>query len=733
MSLVKWFRKNNTKIMAVVVIVLMVGFIGGSALTYLLRSNRGMSSAVATLAGKKITNSDLLQARQELELLRMVGADEILRAQGLQGVFLAELLFSGGRGSSPSLIGQIRQAVRRNMYAISDRQIDDIYRRRLPPSAYWYCLKNEAQRAGIGIRNSEVGTILGRAIPQLFRGQTYSQVIGSIIDKQRIPENQILATTGQLLNVLQYSQIMCSTGNVTTRETMNELAIEQDSLDVGYVALGADTFVDPNAPAPSEEQLAQQFDKYKDSMAGVVTDENPYGFGYKLPPRVKLEYIAVKLSDVRGIITPPTQDEIGEYYSSHKQQLFTEQVPVDPNDPNSPTKERVKSYAEVADSIAKQLLTDKIDSKADSILQEAATLTEIPEEEQTAKEPTPEQLKEKDYKVAAQKLDEKYKIKVYAGQTGLLDALDMQLDRYLGMLFLQGYGQHPVELSRVVFAVDDLGASELGPYDVPKPRLYENIGPLKSPYGGGIIMAMVRVVEAEKGGAPQDINVTYSTRTLTLDPNEPPADKDVYSVKDQVVEDLKKLGAMDLTKKRADEFANLATMDGWDKALGVFEKLYGRGSDPNDNDPNVFSLRNNTGMRRLSPITLQALAVQSRGQPTMTLRLPDIERNNLFANKLYNLVPADSNTVENLPVVMEFKPDFQYLVIKDISIKRLWKERYEEMKTAKIFGLEHVETQSLAAVFFNPANILKRVNFKQVEGKGETADANEPNEPEVEP
>ncbi len=29
MNLVKWFRKNNKKVMAVVVIVLMIGFIGG--------------------------------------------------------------------------------------------------------------------------------------------------------------------------------------------------------------------------------------------------------------------------------------------------------------------------------------------------------------------------------------------------------------------------------------------------------------------------------------------------------------------------------------------------------------------------------------------------------------------------------------------------------------------------------------------------------------------------------
>ena len=39
MNLVRWFRKNNSKIMAVVVVVIMVGFIGGSALTKLLQGD----------------------------------------------------------------------------------------------------------------------------------------------------------------------------------------------------------------------------------------------------------------------------------------------------------------------------------------------------------------------------------------------------------------------------------------------------------------------------------------------------------------------------------------------------------------------------------------------------------------------------------------------------------------------------------------------------------------------
>ena len=35
MNLVKWFRKNNKKVMAVVVVVIMLGFVGGTYLQQL--------------------------------------------------------------------------------------------------------------------------------------------------------------------------------------------------------------------------------------------------------------------------------------------------------------------------------------------------------------------------------------------------------------------------------------------------------------------------------------------------------------------------------------------------------------------------------------------------------------------------------------------------------------------------------------------------------------------------
>ena len=54
MNLVKWFRRNNKKVMAVVVIVIMFGFIGGSTLMQLSKRRIG---SIARFAEKtKITD-----------------------------------------------------------------------------------------------------------------------------------------------------------------------------------------------------------------------------------------------------------------------------------------------------------------------------------------------------------------------------------------------------------------------------------------------------------------------------------------------------------------------------------------------------------------------------------------------------------------------------------------------------------------------------------------------------
>ncbi|MFQ6036357.1 MAG: hypothetical protein ACE5NM_11025, partial [Sedimentisphaerales bacterium] len=521
MNLVKWFRKNKTKALAIVTIVLMIAFIGGSALTNLLSSRRTLGRQAVAYFGnnKKITSYDLALARRELEILRLLGADDMLRSQDLRAILLAELLFSEGR-ANPAIINHIKQTIRASQYRISDKQITDIYRRSLPSNVYWLLLKNEAQLAGIRIANDEAGQLLAKAIPQLFNGQTYSQRMMQLVSRYGIPEAQILATFAKLLAVFQYAQLICSTEDVTNSQVMHMASFENETIDVEFVKFDSAVFAaDQNQP--SDQEMLAHFNKYKNFFSGEVSEENPYGFGYKLPDRVQLEYIAVKLDDISPIVSPPTSQETEEYYQKHTEQ-FTESVPEDPNDPNSPLIERIRSYAEVESIIRRQLSKDKINSKAEDILQQARTLTEADLQDIDPENISAEQLKDKagDYQAAAQELAQKYKIKIYTGQTGLLSAADMEQDEYLRRLYVLSRGHEPVRLIQVVFSVAQLQAgtpTSVELIDVQKPEMYENIALVRDYLGE--IMAVVRVTKVEKASEPESIDLSYSKRAFRLDGN----------------------------------------------------------------------------------------------------------------------------------------------------------------------------------------------------------------------
>ena len=726
MNLVKWFRKNKMKLMAVVVVVLMIAFIGGSALDYLLspRGTLGHQAVAYFGDNKKITNYHLAWARQELEILTLLRADDVLRSQDLTGILLAELLFSEGRASA-ALISRIKQIIRANQYRISDKQIIDIYRRPMPSNIYWYCLENEAQLAGIRITNDEAGQLLARAIPQLFNGQTYSQRMAQLVNRYGIPEAQILATFGKLLAVFQYAQLICSTEDVTSSQVMHVASWENETIDVEFVKFDSAVFA-ATQDQPSEEKMLEHFNKYKKFFAGDVSEENPYGFGYKLPDRVQLEYIAVKLDDISPIVTPPASQETEEYYQKHTEQ-FTESVPQDPNDPNSPLIERTRSYAEVASFISRQLLKDKINSKAENILQEARTLTEAGLQDIEPENVSAEQLKDKagDYQAAAKELAKKHKIKIYAGQTGLLSAADMMEDEYLGRgrLYILSRGRDPVRLTQVVFTIEQLQAgtpTSAALFDVQKPQIYENIGPVKDLLGE--IMVVVRVTKAEKASEPETIDQSFSKRTLKLQQDQEESEN-IHSVREKVAQDLKELAAMDTAKSKAEEFIDLVAKDGWQTTIDKFNQLYGQQAGQEPNNPN-FKPENLTALQRISSKLLEILAVQSAGNPAARLVVNEAKANKQFIEQLYSLVPQDSNTVESLPVVMEFKPNMSFYVIKSISVKRLGQQEYEKIKARQLLTEDHIQTQSMAPVHFNPENILKRMNFRPArKGEKETESA----------
>jgi hypothetical protein len=750
MSLVRWFRKNNTKVMAVVVIVILFGFIGGGTLLQQLsRRSTGLHNTIAYFGdNRKITRQSLSNARRELDILRALQADTLLQNQDLRGILLGELLFTEQR-TQVALLNHIKQTIRRYQYRISDKQINDIYRRSVPSSIYWMLLKNEAKLAGIMVSNEQAGELLGRVLPQTYNGRRYSQIMQDIMNQYGLPEQRLLEIFSDLLATMQYAQMICSNEDITSSQITQAVAIERESISAELVEFESSVFTSTIAdPAPGAEQA--HFDKYKKFVPSDVSDENPFGFGYRLPDRVQLEYIVVRLDDVAPLVKAPTNQEKEDYYNRNRLQSFTEQVQTDPNDPNSPMINQTKSYAEVIDDISKQLLKNKINAEANRILQEAKTITD-PVLDDTGTEPakpTTEKLKEMagDYETTAEQLGKKNNLKIYTGKTGQLNPEDMQKNEYLARLYLEGYGKNPISLSQIVFAVDDLTASELGPFDVTKPLMYQNIGPLKdllgSPWAGlmdtsGQIMALVRVIKTAKAAEPQSIDQTFSTKSLTFETDAKDDAEDVYSVREKVIEDLKKLAAMETAKNKAEEFISLVAKDSWDSTIDKFNELHGKEntSDPNDPDAseNVtepFKLQNLAGMRRISKAAIQTLAAHSAGNPTAPLFLSGRKKQQRFIEKLYSLVPQDSNSVDTVPLLMEFKPDMSFYCIKNLSVQRISLQEYEKIKAMRLQAEDYIQSESMVAVHFNPENILKRMNFKPAETE-ESEDANTTEESEA--
>jgi hypothetical protein len=722
MGLMRWFRRYNKKLMVAIVFLAIVAFVLGDLFQLRRGGLQGKNEVVANFGdGQKITNYDLFYAQQELQTLQALRADMLLRnvplpigrTPDLEMLMLSELLFSEQR-ISPEVIDAVKQFIKTNDYSISSKQINDIYRKTASSSLYWLLLQKESQQAGFKISDASARSSLAETIPALYKNASYSQVMNSLTNNMGISEDRIVSTFAKLLAVCEYARTVCSEEDITTRQIMQTVSRQEETVNAELVKFNS-SLLSEKQRQPSEQEIQSHFDKYKKYSAGEVSEENPYGFGYKLPDRVGLEYIAVKLKDLSAKTPKPTQQELEDYYQANRD-LFTMEVPLDPNDPNSPPTKQIRRYSEVVNLILGSLLNEKINSTAEKILQQARSLTEekLSNIDTNSTGPTSRQFEELagDYKEAAEKLSKEYNVTVYAGQTGLFDAVDMQTDDYLKMLYLSDSARNPAKLMDVVFAIDELGISELGPYDAVKPKMYENIGPLKDI--SGKIMAVIRVNRITKSAEPENINVTYSRQSLNV--GQGPIDENIYSVKTKIAEDLKALAAMKSVKAQSEELISLANKEGWEKAIEKINKSYSQpfhAAAPAA-DANALKVLKLTGLSRISKAALQRLAVQKAGNPLAQAAINRKKVEALLVDNLYSLIPPGAETAGNLPLVMEFKPTMSFYVIKSLSINPVDTRKYEYLKTMYAYKNDLTQSQSLTVLHYNPENILKRMNFKWV-------------------
>lgn len=729
MHLVKWFRKNMTKLMAIFVILIMIAFVMPSLLSQLARPHSsGPAKAMWYYDGdKKISFNDIARATNELGVLKSLFTDRFLLSQrDLRFVLLGQLLFPESATGS-MMCDEIKRVAMQNQLRISSATIDNFFSQaKGRPELFWILLKAEAKKAGCGASAQQAGDVIKAIIANVTQNKgDAATFVGNVAQANQMTEDEALETFANVLAIASYADIVTNVEDVTEAQMAAGIAIPEEKLTAEFVEFKAETFIKQIAE-PTDAEIATQFAKYKDSFEGTITDDNPYGFGYKQGPRVAVEYMALKVDEVEKLVDKPAEQESEDFYQQNLER-FVEQVPADANDPNSQLVSRQKSYAEVANIIKDALFAGKVGAKATKILSETVEQAEADYDSLDFEKATIEQFrqKSKSYAEAAGKISKKYNINIYTGKTALLTAVEFQSNRTLGSLMIQGQSRIPTRLTKVVFAAEQLGdeAMKLGAFEPVKPKMLVSFGPLADNMGS--IVAMARIVDAKKSEVPNDINFSYEKNlpqileTMPSQKEEPS-----FSLKEKVADDCKKLRAFALTCQKANEFIEQAKVQGWDKAVDALNEAY----PPEDsNGPKTFELQNTNARNRVSRTDLELAKLNTANSPAADRFISQTIIYGKFIDLLYSQLQPGQTEAQNLPTVLEFKPQLSCYAVKSIIRDFATKESYNQERQRKAFEQDYIMSQSMMFQHYMPDNILKRLNLVPAQKSDDTADTNDAN------
>ncbi|MCF7955501.1 MAG: hypothetical protein K9M75_06845 [Phycisphaerae bacterium] len=723
MSLVKSMRKNSSKIMVFLLIFIMVGFVLGASLPAMIRQISNWFSAAKPVAiygeNVKVDYAHIDQAQTELKILRDLMAVDYLNMpmdqQGtpnIKNLLLSQVLFPDP-GMAAMVSGQLKYMAtsrQQNSLQASEQQIDTFFSQTEGRNDIsWLLLKAEAQNAGIAVSDSAAKSLLRQMIPAFSRGgRDAATLVNSLARNYQKSPEEIIKVFSDLLSVMTYASTILTNEDVTIPQVKSIIGLGGEKIKAETVRFQVSPF-EPNLPEPTNEEITAQFNKYKDFTPGVFTKENHYGFGYKQPATAVIEYIIVKLDDVKETIDAPTPLEMEDYYRNNIQR-YTSDVPVDPNAPDGEKKTVRQNYSDVVAEIRSTLIREKTSSKADQIMVDAIDTVDKGLAGIEIDKPTSKFYKEHagDYEASGKTIAEKYAIPVYTGKTGKLSAARLATDSKLGMLLVPSTrGRANVGIDKVVFAIDELGETKLGRFDPEKPKMWQNIGPLKSGYQQ--MVALVRVVGANKGYVPENPDLSYDVKGAVLDKADI-LSENIYNLKDDIIRDLKEVSKMKIAKEQAEEFVALLETKDWDEAIKEFnDSLATKKISVEKLKLSTQQDRTRSSLRDIKSVELRSAGMNSSRTEYMNRMLA---ANKQLQQMLYGLIPQGEIEAKDVKAIIESQPQKACFVVKDVSLTQVTKDDYKKGKSMTAFQIDMTESDSLALIHFAPDNIIERMGFE---------------------
>ena len=702
MHFVKWLRKNNQKIMVWVVVVIMITFVGGFSFRQLLAGKGPSKRTIATTNGKKLSALDRMEAISEIEVLKDMGAGQMLMSQrNITGPLVAQLLFPDS-GSSSMLEAQIKYAAMQGNFAIDDKIVQSFFdANKGDAPVYWMLLNKEAETLGCAVDTEKAMEVYKNVALGLTRGEGQaSTMVANLSNQHKMPQERIMEIFAKLLSVMSYIDSVTKAESATLPEIQAQIGYSTQKINANYIEFSAENFIS-GITAVEDNVVNEQFEACKNYYAGDISDANPYGFGYKIPSRVQLDYILIQLDDVEKLIKQPTEEELENYYTRNKSQ-FTEETKVDPANPESETQTRVKTYAEVMEQIRAELTEQRTNARAEMIMNDIKAIIGKDLLDKDTEKMTGEQIKQfaGDYAAAAKAAAEKAGIQIYSGKTGYLSREDLRSDRNLGRLSEQRPMRMPVELTTKAFAVQGLDEAALSKFDGTAPKIYENIGPMVGIYPK--TLALVRVTDFKTAEVPADINVACDVTKSSITGEVTP---ETYTIKDKVTQDCKLKMAMSIANDKAKSFISTAGND-WEAAKEAYNK----------DAADKLWINDMKDRNRISDLELQKAKIMAGGSGMGISRLQYTISNKMLLDGLYSLKGSQ------LPAIFEFPAGKSVLAVKDVTITDPTTEDYNTAKKETAAQIEGLASVKAAFIHLNADNILARSAFEYVE-EDETVEA----------
>ena len=714
-----------------VVIALMIAFVGGSALQQILSRMGGGQQVVGRYGEKsqflwvnktpKITVMDRQAARQDLQILGQLSIKEFLRGwpspinprqPSFKTLLLGQLLFPDSQ-ISPAIAQMLKSSGQSDL---DDETIDSFFDElKGMPDIYWILLRAEAHNAGVYVPLEQAKAYLKSFIPQISQNKyDAATVVNAIMNQSNITEEKIISTFADLLSIMLYTDMVLSSEDVTTDQIRAFAGQANEKINAEYVAFDSSDFLEGQAE-PSDAEISAQFEKYKSFTQGTFSENNPFGFGYLLPARVQLEYIAVLTGDIKETIDKPTSQEMESYYQNNLSSFVTNQ-PSDPEDPESEKVQTQQTYAQVEQNIRYTLTTRKTNNKADLIMNEAVMLTDPGLSSEQIESMSADDIKSKaaDFADSAKKLSDKFGVRVYSGKTGYLGIEDLAADKYLGRLTIEGANQQQLPLAKALFAIDQLKVTALGRFEGTAPKMWVNIGPMKDQFAR--LAILVRIVDAKQPEIAPGPDFSFSRETLAFDPDEQQEQEDnIFSVRQLAAEDVKHLKAFGAAQAKAKQFLDSVRETGWDKAIENYNNALAKPEDTEDADSGKIALEQITDRTIPSDADMKNMQKLIDDNPSMAGYLQSNYVSMRLLRQLKNLC-TDAKATDK---ILDLKPALSCYAVKSAEAAETTKQDYAKAKSQIAWGLDGSSAESLAVVHYNPANLTARMKFDFVQRQDE--------------